>query len=155
MNRHKAIKQSSLSVFIEAGDKERDNSITQDPSILTHRIKQPKSSDISVAEWKESILCMSTCSRFDSCSAMKCPMDIFINERTELEGDPRCGIAKATRHKYWESLPEDLRSRLPYEGYFQSEYARMKAAKERWNALSEDRKAEIRERMRNVRANHT
>jgi len=31
----------------------------------------------------------------------------------------------------------------------------MKAAKERWNALSEDRKAEIRERMRNVRANHT
>jgi len=40
---------------------------------------------------------------------------------------------------------------LPYEGYFQSEYARMKAAKERWDALSEDRKAEIRERMRHAK----
>lgn len=94
---------------------------------------------------------MKFCSRFDSCSAPKCPLDIFINTIPEIEGDPKCEMAKATRHKYWESMPDDLRSRLPYEGYLQSEYTRIKAAKERWESLPEDKKAEIRERMKSIR----
>ena len=60
-------------------------------------------------------------------------------------------MAKATRHKYWESMPEDLREALPFQGYFEAEFRRMKAEKERWESLPEDRKAEIRERMRKVR----
>ena len=41
------------------------------------------------------------------------------------------------------------------EGYFESEYNRMRSAKERWLALPEQKKAEIRERMKNVRNNST
>ena len=89
--------------------------------------------------------------RFEDCSAPKCPLDILIDIRTEVEEDPKCEMAKATRHKYWLSMPDYLKSELKFEGYFESEYNRMRSAKERWNALSEDKKAEIRERMRNVR----
>ena len=101
---------------------------------------------------------MSACSRFQSCPAMKCPLDPQIDEKMaydpDLDGefrDSKCTMARTTRHKYWESLPDDLRAKLPYEGYFRTEYTRMKAAKVRWDALPEDRKAEIRERMRNTR----
>ncbi|MCL4341299.1 MAG: hypothetical protein M1431_04290 [Candidatus Thermoplasmatota archaeon] len=48
-------------------------------------------------------------------------------------------------------MPESLKKELPFEGYFRSEYRRIRAARERWESLSEDKKAEIRERIRNVR----
>ena len=60
-------------------------------------------------------------------------------------------MAKATRHRYWESMPESLKRELPFEGYFSSEYHRIKSARERWESLSEERKAEIRERMKRIR----
>jgi len=86
---------------------------------------------------------MEFCSRFDACSAPKCPLDPFIDVRIEIEGDPKCGMAKATRHKYWESMPEDLKLILPYEGYFRLEFNRMAAARERWNRMSDSAKENL------------
>ena len=60
-------------------------------------------------------------------------------------------MAKATRHRYWESMPESLKKELPFEGYFQSEYNRIRAARERWDSLPEDKKAEVRERIRHAK----
>jgi hypothetical protein len=94
---------------------------------------------------------MKYCSRYKICSAPKCPLDIRIDRRTEVHNEPKCQIAKATRHKYWESMPFDVKSLLPYQGYFKTELARMNAAKERWELLPESEKEEIRERMRNFR----
>ena len=62
-------------------------------------------------------------------------------------------MAKSTRHKYWESLPDSIKSELKFEGYLDSEYNRMKSAKKRWLTLPEQKKAEIRERMKNARQN--
>lgn len=99
-----------------------------------------------------SIKTMSYCSRYDSCDAPKCPLDIQIDSRTIADGDPKCGMAKATRHKYYLSMPEELKNELPYEGYFKAEYSRMKAARERWESMNEEQKNELIERMKTVRA---
>lgn len=64
-------------------------------------------------------------------------------------------MAKATRHKYWESLSVSLRRELPFQEYFESEFNRRKAAKERWGAMSEDMKASTKERMMLVRPKKT
>lgn len=130
---------------------ERYNSLIETPSILTHRINETKSSECSGNKEAISLESMSRCARFDFCSAPKCPLDILINLRSETDEDPRCEMAKATRHKYWLSMPDFLKSELKFEGYFESEYNRMRSAKERWLALPEQKKAEIRERMKNVR----
>ena len=96
--------------------KVRDDFITHDHSILTARINGQNESKCS--EDAEQFLerPMSYCSRFDSCSAPKCPLDIFIESRIEVEGDPKCGVAKATRHKYCKTMPDRLKKHLPYEG---------------------------------------
>ena len=114
------VKQSSLSQFSGMKGKERYNSITNDPSILTARGKEEKNSDFQVSEWANHVRSMSACSRWESCPSMKCPLDPEIGSRMpydpELDGefkDSRCTMAKATRHRYWESLPEDLRNALP------------------------------------------
>lgn len=86
---------------------------------------------------------MMYCSRFSSCSAQKCPLDPLIDSRSEADWDPRCGMAKATRNRYWESMPEDLRSILPYQGYFRAEYNRMIAARERWESLSQEQRERL------------
>ena len=125
--------------------------IKKNDSNLTHRINETKNDSFSGNKEALSLESMSYCSRFEDCSAPKCPLDILINLRTEVEEDPRCEMAKATRHRYWESMPESLKKELPFEGYFSSEYHRIKSARERWESLSEDKKAEIRERIRNVR----
>lgn len=65
---------------------------------------------------------MRLCSRFDFCSAPKCPLDILANLRFRLEGDPERGKARPTRHKYWESLPAHLKQLLPFHGYFEAEF---------------------------------
>ncbi len=125
------------------------------PSILTARTNGTKNAKYGVEKEIEresrSFEAMKTCSRFEFCSAPKCPLDVLINSRSEINGDPECETAKATRHKYWESLSPDLKATLPYEGYFRSKYTKMKAARERWESLSESEKEQIRERMRNVR----
>ena len=47
--------------------------------------------------------------------------------------------------------PAPFNQELPFEGYFSSEYHRIKSARERWESLSEDKKAEIRERIRHAK----
>ena len=127
------------------------NSITHDPSTMTERINGQNEGDYQGNEKTVPLRTMEYCSRFDSCSAPKCPLDTQIDQVIEIDGDPRCGMARATRHRYWESMPEDLRKALPFQGYFESEFHRIMAARERWESLPEDRKAEVRERMRNAR----
>ena len=158
MIRHNDVKQSSLSQFSGLKGKERYNSITHDPSILTARGSEEKNSDFQVTEWRNHVRSMSACSRWESCPSMKCPLDPEIGSRMpydpELDGeykDSKCTMAKATRHKYWESLPEYLRDTLPFQGYFEGEFKRIVAAKQKWDSLPEDKKAEIKGRLNNVR----
>ncbi len=141
----------SLSEFSGAEGKGGYNSITPDPSNLTDRINGIKSSECQSIRSTLPAQSMSYCSRFDSCSAPKCPLDPFIDRRSENDWDPVCGMAKPTRHRYWESMPEDLRDALPFQGYFEGEFRRIMAAKQRWESLSEEKKAEIRGRLKNVR----
>ena len=121
------------------------------PSILTARINGQKIDSFTTELEGLSLESMSYCSRFEDCSAPKCPLDILINLRAETDEDPRCEMAKSTRHKYWESLQDSLKSKLKYQGYFESEYNRMRSAKKRWLALPEQQKAEIKERMKNMK----
>ena len=159
MIRHNDVKQSSLSQFSGLKGKGRYNSITNDPSILTARGSEEKNSDFQVTEWANHVRSMSACSRWESCPAMKCPLDPLINARMpydpELDGefkDSKCTMAKATRHKYWLSMPDYLKSELPFQGYFEAEFNRIRSARDRWDSLSEDKKAEIRERLKNARS---
>lgn len=154
----KGTRWPSLSEFSETENGGRHNSIASNPSILTDRIDGAKSSECQSSRWTLPTRSMEYCSRFDSCPVMKCPLDPQINDRMpfdpELDGefkDSRCTMAKATRHKYWEAMPEDLREALPFQGYFEGEFKRIIAAKQRWESLSDDKKAEIRGRLKNVR----
>ena len=158
MIRHNDIKQSSLSQFSELKDTGKYNYTSDPPSILTARGNEEKNSDFQITEWRNHVRSMSACSRWESCPAMKCPLDPLINARMpydhELDGefkDSKCTMAKATRHKYWEAMPEDLREALPYQGYFEGEFKRIVAAKQKWDSLPEDKKAEIKGRLKNVR----
>ncbi len=94
---------------------------------------------------------MKFCSRFDSCSASRCPLDLLIDTRYEDPEDPKCEMAKPTRHKYWESMEPDLRSLLPFQGYFEAEFDRMKAAREHWKSIPEEQKQAIKERLKGVK----
>lgn len=119
-------------------------------STLTTRINGVKNDSSVIEREALSLESMGMCSRFEFCSAQKCPLDILIGARLEDPSDPKCEMAKATRHKYWESLKPEIRSLLPFQGYLEKEYNRKRAARERWDALSEEEKAAIRERMRNA-----
>ena len=139
------------SLLFNESDKGTSNQSTHAPSILTARINETKNDSFSGNKEALSLESMSYCSRFEDCSAPKCPLDILINIRTEVEEDPICEMAKATRHKYWMAMPDSIKSELKFEGYLESEYNRIKSARERWLALPEQKKAEIRERMKNAR----
>ncbi|MCL5732093.1 MAG: hypothetical protein M1285_01720 [Candidatus Thermoplasmatota archaeon] len=157
MIRHNDVKQSSLSEFSDAKDRERYNSITSTHSILTSYDKRPKSSEYPPSEWTSMTRSMKYCSRFESCPTMRCPLDPQINGRMpydpELDGefkDSVCTMAKATRHRYWEAMPEDLRDALPFQGYFEGEYRRITKARERWESLTDEQRTAVRDRMRAI-----
>ncbi len=141
-------KQPSLSEFSGLNDKVRYNIITDNQSILTVGIKQPKAGYNIHTLDTLTMRSMKFCSRFESCSAPKCPLDPCVNSRTEADGDPKCTMPKATRHKYWLSMPEDLKDALPFQGYLEAEFKRIKAARERWESLPEDDKAAVKDRLR-------
>ena len=143
--------RSSLSDFSEMKSGKGYNSIARGHSILTARTKPQIESDYQDSKEDLTLQSMRYCSRFETCSAQLCPLDILISERTDFPDNEKCGMAKATRHRYWESMPESLRKELPFEGYFSSEYHRIKSARERWESLPEDRKAEMRERIKHVK----
>ncbi|SIM49455.1 hypothetical protein [Cuniculiplasma divulgatum] len=151
MIRHKDINQPSLFDFSGKNERGGYDNITHDTSILTARIKQPKLSNGTEKMEILSLQAMKYCSRFESCSAPKCPLDILIKARSEVDGDPKCEMARATRHKHWEAMPENLRNELPFQGYFEVELKRMNAARERWESLPDDQKVIIKERLRNLR----
>lgn len=119
-------------------------------SILTTRINEPKINAGANDLESLSLETMNFCSRFEICSAAKCPLDPLVGIRYEDPADPKCEMAKATRHKYWESMEPGLRSILPFQGYLEAEYNRKKAAKERWESMPEEDKKTVRERMKNV-----
>jgi len=76
------------------------------------------------------------CPRFDFCSANRCPFDPEIDGKKTLRGEERCKLAKSRRIRLWETLPEDLKSLLPYTGMFKKEFSALK----RWQDLPEDEK---------------
>ena len=147
-------KNRKVNITTEREPGVRYNHTTAPSSILTaraNRIKKneyrhPMTSEDEVTGWEM----INYCSKSVTCSAPKCPLDSFINRRVEVPEDPKCEMARATRHAYWESMPVELKTRLPYEGYFKAEFYRIKNGKQRWANLSEERKAEIRERMRSL-----
>lgn len=128
-------------------------SISQDLPILTDTTKTEKSTYSEDLEAISTML-MKHCSRFDSCDAPKCPLDPLIDSRLDLEGNDKCGMAKATRHRYWESMPDRLKRYLPYEGYFRTELTRMSTARRKWDSLTEEEKSIIKERGRQALATH-
>ena len=151
MIRHNDVNQSSLSEFSDVKDRGRYNSITSTPSILTSYDKRPKSSACPPSEWTSMTRSMKYCSRFESCPVMNCPLDPFIGQRSSLEDEQACTMAKATRHRYWEAMPEDLREALPFQGYFEGEYRRITKARERWESLTDEQRTAVRDRMKAIR----
>lgn len=121
-------------------------------SVLTSRTKEGKILQNNAMDDNIAVKIMKCCSRYDACSVPKCPMDILINKRTETDEDPKCDMAKATRHKYWESMPSYLRSMLPFQGYYESEYNRIKAARERWESMTDSDRQKARERLMSIRS---
>ena len=144
--------KSRLSLFSFEKKEGRSNYTTDTPSILTSRTKPQIESDYPENKEELTIQSMRHCSRFETCSAQLCPLDILISERTDFPDNEKCGMAKATRHKYWESMQKSLKRELPFQGYFEAEFNRIKSARDRWDSLSEDKKAEIKERLRNARS---
>ena len=115
---------------------------------LTVPANEPKAVKKTLSKDLLSIKTMKYCSRYDSCEAPKCPLDILIKKRSVDEGDPQCGMARATRHKYWLNMSETLKKELPYQGYFQGEYAKITAARQKWESMSEERRQEVIDRLR-------
>ncbi len=129
----------------------RINHSRDTPSNLTIPTNGIKSSDYSRNSEGLSLESMSYCSRFEDCSAPKCPLDLLISFRFEDPDDPKCEMAKATRHKYWLSMNAELRSLLPFRGYLESEYNRIRSARERWESMPEEKKRAITERLKGRR----
>ena len=137
------VNTSNLSLFSFDGSIATVKHPANSPSHMIATINGIKSPLNNDADENAALRSMMYCSRFNSCSAQKCPLDPLIDSRTEADWDPRCGMAKATRHRYWESMPEDLRAILPYKGYSRAEYNRMTAARERWESLSQEQREHL------------
>jgi hypothetical protein len=145
-------KQTSLSLFSgsQSGNEGKQSGKTH--STVRDTTKRTKTQSQGIVKVGNEMKWISFCSRSQYCPAMKCPLDPFIDMRMEyneeLDGefkDSRCTMAKATRHRYWESMPDDMKKDLPFQGYFRSEYNRMEAARRRWEGMSEDERTRIRE----------
>lgn len=124
-------KQASLSEYFQGTGSEGYN-YTPD----NEGVKNPPTNGTNVPVKKGDLdhlagILMRYCPKFDSCSAAKCPFDPASSERAYFEGDPACALSKAKRHRAWESMPEDLKKVLRFQGYFESEYNRIAAARRR------------------------
>jgi hypothetical protein len=139
-----------LSLFSYEKEEGTSNYTKETRSNLTHRINGKKNDSRSVNLEALSLESMSRCARFDICSAPKCPLDILVNLRIQDETDHRCEMAKATRHKYWLTLPDSIKKELKFQGYFESEYNRMKSARERWESVPDEKKQEILSKLKNA-----
>lgn len=88
------------------------------------------------------------CSRYESCSIPLCPLDPNIALRVRHKDEPKCNMARATRHNYWESMSGGMRKNLPFEGLTKREWTGQQAGKSRFLALSVEEQEDIRARMR-------
>lgn len=69
---------------------------------------------------------MEQCPKFNHCSAPKCPLDYYQDERTRLKGEPICKAKKETRFK----IGKD--SSLKFKGLTKSEYSWMMSGAKRF-----------------------
>jgi hypothetical protein len=80
---------------------------------------------------------MKKCSRFSSCSVNRCPLDVDINLRNELKGEPKCDMAKSIR------LRIGMESKLLKLGLTDREFS----ARQKWESKSDEEKIEIKNRL--------
>ncbi len=137
-------KRESINFAVVPKNERREtaNHITRDSRIIGSTTKEEKLNDSEDMEDISATL-MRYCSRFQSCDAPKCPLDPLIDSRLNLEGNDICTLSKNVRHGYYQSMPEEMKSLLPYQGYFRSEFNRINSAKKRWNSLSDSERAII------------
>ena len=72
------------------------------------------------------------CPSFNNCNVNVCPLDPLSREKERLQGEGSCKSEKPTRMRIGAKYP-DL---LPFKGQTKREFQ----AKERWNALSPEKK---------------
>lgn len=84
----------------------------------------------------ENIKIMSKCPRFKSCSVPKCPLDYYRDQRTVLNGEPKCEAFKSIRMKIGKG------TQLKYQGMTKREWD----GKKRWDARPEAEKQALIER---------
>lgn len=86
---------------------------------------------------------MEMCPRYSKCSVNKCPLDLDIDLRSELEGEEKCGMEKNVRLRIGKQY------NLPKLGLTNAEFS----GKKKFESKSEEEKSEIRNQMSKVRAN--
>ena len=87
---------------------------------------------------EENLVIMKKCPRFEKCSVNKCPLDYFINQRVELQGEPKCSLGKSRRKRIGKG------TNLPYQGMTKREWS----GEKRWRELPEEKKRIMIERGR-------
>jgi hypothetical protein len=78
------------------------------------------------------------CSRFQSCSAPRCPLDPDIEKHVTLPGEKRCTMAKATRVKYAAAAGDPMVDGLT---------GRERSGKARWDAMTPAEREEAKMRL--------
>lgn len=81
---------------------------------------------------------MQKCPRFKRCSVPICPLDRLMKQRTKVEGEPKRTLPKNTRLK----LGKDL----PWKGLWSREISGIR----NWENLSEEKKIEVKVRLRKM-----
>ena len=76
---------------------------------------------------------MELCPRYQECSAPKCPLDFFQDERVKLEGEEKCSMAKSIRMRIAKG------TKLKYQGMTKAEWT----GKQNWDKKPEAEKQAI------------
>ena len=97
---------------------------------------------------------MKRCSHFISCSAVDCPLDPLQGERGPVE-EEECRVRRSTRLRVTEQArAEGVTTPLKYDGLTYREWKREQrssAGRARWQALAEEEKQIIRQRLAKAR----
>lgn len=84
---------------------------------------------------------MEMCPRFSKCSVNRCPLDVGIDLRNELDGEEKCGMEKNVRLRIGKQF------NLKKLGLTNAEFS----AFQKWESRSEEEKDEIRNKMIKLR----
>jgi len=93
----------------------------------------------------KTIQIMRKCPRFDFCIVPICPLDLNQNQRTVLNNEAKCPLAKSKRLRLGKMY------KLPREGLTKNEWA----AHKRWQVLSQIEKQSRITHLRQNFMNHT